>query len=189
MTFRRYNALRRLTVMCECRCGSHLSPRRCSRERNPTGCDGVEDNKPSPQNRECAFTEISTSGDFYAFFRRHRSDARRKKLATMSPIGTESAKNLFCAHLGVSQNRLWRSWETRVCGRFHRAVFPLTFVRWFDPSEGRIFVVFLSNSFWQICRSAALEIVLILFDKFAVFGRSKNGVSSFSWYLRRTRHK
>ena len=31
------------------------------------GCDGVEDNKTSPQNRECAFTEISTRGDFYAF--------------------------------------------------------------------------------------------------------------------------
>ena len=123
------------------------------------------------------------------FFRRHRSDARQKKLATMSPIGTESAKNLFCAHLGVSQNRLWRSWETRVCSRFHRAIFPLTFVLWFDPLKGRIFVVFLSNYFWQICRSAALEIVLIIFDKFAVFGRSKNGVSSFSWYLRRTVNK
>lgn len=56
-----------LKVERECRRGSHLSPRRCSRERNPIGCDGVEDNKTSPQNRECAFTEISTRGDFYAF--------------------------------------------------------------------------------------------------------------------------
>ena len=136
----------RLFYIAVLRCVLRLASRRYSRERNPIGCDGVEDNKPSPQNRECAFTEISTRGDFYAFFRRHRSDARRKKLATMSPIGTESAKNLFCAHLGVSQNRLWRSWETRVCSRFHRAIFPLTFVRWFDPSEGRIFL-FLSDSF------------------------------------------
>lgn len=101
--------LRRLFYIAVLRCVLRLASRRCSRERNPIGCDGVEDNKPSPQNRECAFTEISTRGDFYAFFRRHRSDARRKKLATMSPIGTGSAKNLFCAHLGVSQNRLWRS--------------------------------------------------------------------------------
>ena len=69
MTFKRYNALRRLTVVRECQCGSHLTPCCCSRERNPTGCDGVEDNKPSPENRECAFTEISMRGDFYAFSR------------------------------------------------------------------------------------------------------------------------
>ena len=81
MTFRRYNALRRLTVMCECRCGSHLSPRRCSRERNPTGCDGVEDNKLSPQNRECAFTEISTRGDFYAFFSPASERCAAKKIS------------------------------------------------------------------------------------------------------------
>ena len=81
--------------------------------------------------------------------------------------------------------RIWNA----VRARFNRAILPLTFVRWFDPSEGRIFVVFLSNPFWQICCSAALRIVLILFDKFAVFGRSKNGVSSFSWYLRRTVNK
>ena len=69
MTFKRCKALHRLNVKYECRRGSHLSPRRCSRERNPIGCDGVEDNKPSPQNQECAFTEISTRGDFYAFSR------------------------------------------------------------------------------------------------------------------------
>lgn len=58
-----------MKVKRECRRGSHLPPRRCSRERNLIGCDGVEDNKPSPKNRECAFTEISTRGDFYAFSR------------------------------------------------------------------------------------------------------------------------
>ena len=106
----------RLFYIAVLRCVLRLASRRYSRERNPIGCDGVEDNKPSPQNRECAFTEISTRGDFYAFFRRHRSDARQKKLATMSPIGTESAKNLFCAHLGVSRSRLRRPRETRPNG-------------------------------------------------------------------------
>ena len=127
--------------------------------------------------RECAFTEISARGDFYALRGALRSFSQpRKTRAHLRAI-------LLEAHLCISESETLFAPDT--IGRF----LPLTFVRWFDPSEGRIFVVFLSNSFWQICRSAALEIVLIIFDKFAVFGRSKNGVSSFSWYLRRTVNK
>ena len=148
--------LRRLFYIAVLRCVLRLASRRCSRERNPIGCDGVEDNKPSSQNRECAFTEISTRGDFYAFFRRHRSDAWQKKLATMSPIGTpigtESAKN-FSAHTEEFLNPACGGREKLVCaadfiGRFFRS-----------PS-------FADSTLQRV--EFLLFFCLILFDKFSV---------------------
>ena len=99
MTFKRCKALHRLNVKHECRHGSHLSPRRCSRERNPIGCDGVEDNKPSPKNARMRI------------YRNLR--ARRFLCVSPQPRCRSESSREQDVHLGVSRSHLRRPRETR----------------------------------------------------------------------------